>query len=175
MAVIPTTRSAFTSTVWNSPGKATQSTNAAKFGGPNVNISQGSKVQFGDGTSIWDVMRVFDDGTLYLSTVSGGNRITRRVPPSSPSWTNLWMVDGRRLRRLGANLKAPEAKVGGGPNRNVDPGNVVSLGLYNVRWTVETVLRDGTLKLYSFNGDRIIRTDVGPMSKFWNSIYTVNS
>ena len=49
------------------------------------------------------------------------------------------------------------------------------LGLSNVRWTVETVLRDGTLKLYSFNGDRIIRTDVGPMSKFWNSIYTVNS
>ena len=175
MAVQPTTKSSFTSTVWNSAAKAAQSTNAAKFGGPNVSIKQGSKVQFGDSTSIWDVARVFADGTLFLTTVSSGVKRTRRVPPSSPSWTNLWMVDGRRLRRLGADLKAPEAKKGGGPNRNIDPGNVVTLGLSQVRWTVESVLRDGSLLLQTFNGSEITHATVGPTSKLWNSIYTVNS
>lgn len=172
MAVRPTTRSTFASTIWNSPAKARHSTNAAKFGGPNVNISEGSKVQFGDGDLVWDVIRVFEDGTLYLSAVSSGVRRTRRVPPTSPSWTNLWMVDGKRIRGLGEKNNNPAPR-GGGPNRTIDPGNVVTLGTSRVRWSVQSVLRDGTLVLVTFNGEKLVRTEVGPKSKFWNSIYTV--
>lgn len=175
MAVLPNTKSAFTSTVWNSPARATQSTNAAKFGGPNVNINQGSKVQFSGGLTIWDVVRVFEDGTLYLAAVTGGERITRRITPTSPSWTNLWIVDGRRLRTPGTSLKAPKDRVGGGPNRNVDVGNVVTLGLSGIRWTVESVKSDGAIVLQTFNGKKISSMEVGPMSPMWNSIYIVNS
>lgn len=175
MAVVPTTRSSFTSTVWNSPGRATHSTQAAKFGGPNVRISEGSKVQFSSGSVVWDVARVFEDGTLYLTTMSSGRRMTRRIEPHDKAWTNLWMVDGKRLRQLGQTTQAPESPVGGGPNRNIDPGNMVTLGLSQVRWTVDSVLRDGTLRLSTFNGEDLVHTEVGPKSKFWNSIYTVSS
>lgn len=174
MAVIPTTRSSFTSTVWNSPSRATHSTNGAKFGGPNVRISEGSKVQFSSGTVVWDVARVFEDGTLYLTATSSGRRMTRTVGPHDKAWTNLWMVDGKRLRTLGQTTQAPDAPIGGGPNRNIQPGNVVTLGLTQVRWTVESVLRDGTLKLSAYNGERLIHSEVGPKSKFWNSIYSVS-
>lgn len=173
MAVRPTTRSSFTSTVWNSPAKATHSVNSARFGGPNVNISEGSKVQFGDGDSIWDVVRVFEDGTLFLSTVSFGRKITRRVPPSSSSWTNLWMVDGKRLKSLSAKVQEDKPR-GGGPNRTIDPGNVVTLGVSKARWTVMSVLRDGSLLLQTYNGEKLLSTTVGPKSTYWNSIYPVN-
>ena len=172
MAVTPTTRSTFASTIWNSPAKAQHTTNAAKFGGPNINISEGSKVQFGEGSLVWDVVRVFEDGTLYLMAVSSGVKRTRRVPPTSPSWTNLWMVDGKSVR-LGESTPKPQKARGGGPKRTLDPGNVILLGNTKVRWTVESVLRDGTVKLYTSNGDKLVYTTVGPTSKFWNSMYTV--
>lgn len=175
MAVRPTTRSSFTSTIWNSPARARHSTNAAKFGGPNVNISEGSKVQFGDGDLVWDVVRVFEDGTLFLSAVSSGSKRTRRVPPSSSSWTNLWMVDGKRLRNLGDTKQKAEKPRGGGPNRTIDVGNVVTLGSNRVRWSVQSVLRDGSLVLQTYNGEKLVTTTVGPRSKMWNSIYTVNA
>lgn len=175
MAVIPNNKSAYTSTIWNSAGRGNHSVNVQKMGGPNVNIAEGSKVQFSEGDTIWDVVRIFDDGTLYLSSVASGSKISRRVPPSSPSWTNLWMVDGRRLRTLGATTAAPESPIGGGPNRNVDPGNVVTLGASDVRWSVSQVKRDGTLILVTYNGVRLVEAEVGPMSKLWNSVYTVNA
>lgn len=175
MAVQPTTRSSFTSTIWNSAAKATHSINPVKFGGPNVNIREGSKVQFGDGRAVWDVVRVFEDGTLFLTTVSAGTKRTRRVPPSSASWTNLWIVDGRKLRVPGSEIQAPSTPMGGGPNRTIDPGNVVTLGMSPVRWVVKSVARDGTLMLETFNGDKIVTTTVGPQSKLWNSIYALNA
>ena len=175
MAVTPTTRSSFTSTVWNSPGKATHSVNGAKFGGPNVRIMEGSKIQFSSGSLVWDVARVFEDGTLYLTTVSSGRRMTRRVEPHDKAWTDLWMVDGKRLRTLGQTTQAREAPTGGGPNRNIQPGNMVTLGLSQIRWTVNSILRDGTLQLIAYTGERLTQTEVGPKSKFWNSIYSVSS
>lgn len=175
MAVQPNNRSAYTSTLWNSAAKASHSVNAAKYGGPSVNISEGSKIQFSEGEAVWDVVRVFADGTLYLATVSSGSRITRKIPPTSPSWTNLWMVDGKRLRTPGATVAAPASPAGGGPNRNIDPGNVVTLGASDVRWSVYEVKRDGTIVVQTFNGERVVTAEVGPMSKLWNSIYTVNS
>lgn len=174
MSVQPTTRSTFASTIWNSPGKAMHSTNAAKFGGPNVKITEGSKVQFGSGDLIWDVVRIFEDGTMHLSTVSSGQKRTMKVPPSSKSWTNLWMVDGRRLRNLGDIKQVQEKSRGGGPNRNIEPGEVVTLGNSSVRWVVQSILRDGTLNLQTFNGQKVTNSVVGPRSKFWNSIYSIS-
>lgn len=172
--VIPTSRSSFSSTIWNSPGKARRSINSAKFGGPNVAIKEGSKVQFGDGDLVWDVARVFDDGTLYLVSVSSGVRRTRKVPPGSKSWTNLWMVDGKHFTAGNQdNQVTKEKKRGGGPNRTIDPGNVVTVGNSRVRWIVVSVARDGTLTLRSYSGDNVASMQVGPKSKNWNSIYTV--
>ena len=168
----PTSRSSFTSTQWNTAGKAKHSTNAAKYGGPNVNISEGSKVQFGDGTVVWDVVRVFADGTLFLSAMSSGVKRTRKVPPESKSWSNLWMVDGKRTSAGRQNQQ--ERPRGGGPERTIDPGQVVTLGTSKVRWVVRSVLRDGTLELASYNGENVVATSVGPKSKFWNSIYPVS-
>lgn len=172
MAVQPTSRSTFASTIWNSPAKARHSTNAAKFGGPNVNINEGSKVQFGDGDTVWDVARVFEDGTLFLTANSSGRKMTRRIPPSSPSWSNLWIVDGRRLPSVKSKTQETRPK-GGGPNRNIHPGNVVTLGTSLVRWSVVTVARDGSLGLQAYNGERLLSATVGPLSKLWNSIYPV--
>lgn len=172
MAVNPTTRSSFTSTIWNSPRRATHSTNGAKFGGPNVNISEGSKIQFGDGDLVWDVARIFEDGTLYLTAVSSGQRRTRRVPPSSSSWTNLWIVDGKKV---GLNsTEAPKTPRGGGPNRNIDPGNVVIIGRSKIRWTVRSVLRDGTLVMYTAKDGKVTSLNVGPQSKFWRELYVAS-
>lgn len=171
--VRPTTRSSFTSTIWNSPRKALRSTNSAKFGGPNVNLTEGSKVRFNDGAITWNIDRIFEDGTLHLSAMSSGVKRTRTVAPSSPSWTNLWMVDGKRVG-LGETVTAPPKPTGGGPDKTLDPGNVVIIGNSTVRWTVESVLRDGTVKLYTVHGDKLTYTSVGPMSKYWYSLYTAN-
>lgn len=171
--IIPTTKSSFTSTIWNSPAKASRSISGSKFGGPNINISVGSKVQFGDGNLIWDVARIYEDGTLHLTAVSSGRRITRKVPPSSASWTNLWMVDGKSVRKENTGGQSQLLK-GGGPNRNFGPGNVLHIGNSRIRWTVISVYRDGTVKLQAMSGDKVVTTNVGPKSKFWNSMYSVN-
>lgn len=173
MAVRPTTRSSFTSTIWNSPRKALRSVDGAKFGGPNVNLVEGAKVKFNDGSVTWTIDRIFDDGTLHLSAMSSGVKRTRKIPPSSPSWTNLWLVDGKRVG-LGDTVAAPPKPAGGGPNRTLDPGNIVIIGNSTVRWTVESVLRDGTVKLYTVQGDKLTYMSVGPMSKYWYSLYTAN-
>lgn len=174
MAVLPTAKSTFTSTVWNSPGRANHSTNAAKFGGPNVAISEGSKVQFGDGDNIWDVARVFNDGTLYLVTTTTGRRITRRIPPSDPSWTNLWMVDGKRFRTLSESNPTPPKVIGGGPDRNLDPGNVILVGASRVRWVVDTVDKDGTVHLVTVQEGKTTYMSIDKGSRFWNSMYPVS-
>ena len=174
MAVIPTTRSSFTSTVWNSPGKAAHSTNAAKFGGPNVNIKEGSKIQLGDGDLIWDVARVFEDGTLFLTTTSSGMRLTRRIPPDNPSWSNIWMVDEKVFRNKGDQAARETRRLGGGPNRNLQPGNVVVIGTSQVRWTVQSLLRDGTVVLITVQNEELTSTKIGPTSRLWNSMYPVS-
>lgn len=171
--VQPVTRSTFTSTVWNSPAKARRTVQGGVFGGPNIKISEGSKVKFGDGNVIWDVLRVFADGTLHLSAVSSGRRITRKVPPTSNSWSNLWMVDNRGVRIDDSPLK-PQVPNGGGPNRTLGVGNVVVIGNSSVRWTVESVLKDGTVTLKAFNGKNLVSTEVGPKSRFWEQMYSVN-
>lgn len=138
-----------------------------------MNLSEGSKVRFNDGTVTWTIDRIFADGTLHLSAVSSGQRRTRKVPPTSSSWTNLWMVDGKRVG-LGETAAAPSTPRGGGPNRTIDPGNIVLLGNSTVRWTVESVLRDGTVILYTLQGEKITRITVSPLSRYWNSLYAVN-
>ena len=174
MAVQPTSRSSFTSTVWNSPGKATHSTNAARFGGPNVNISEGSKIQIGDGDLIWDVARVFDDGTLFLATTSSGRRLTRRIPPDNESWSNIWMVDEKVFRSHGDQLARETKRLGGGPNRNLQPGNVVVLGNSQIRWTVQSLKRDGTVTLITVQDEELTTAVIGPRSALWNSMYPVS-
>lgn len=172
MAVQPTTRSTYTSTLWNSPARATHSTNAAKFGGPNAVIREGAKVKFNSGSVIWDVARVFEDGTLLLTSVAAGVKRSRRVTPASSSWTNLWMVDGKRVSR---QMEEGAVPLGGGPNRNLDPGNVVTVGTSRIRWTVESVLRDGTVTLRTSNADKILRSTISPKSSMWYSMYLVNA
>lgn len=169
----PTTRSTFTSTIWNSAAKATRTVNSAKFGGPNKNISVGSKVKFGEGDLEWDVLKIFEDGTLHLSAVTSGKRITRKVPPTSPSWTNLWMVDGKGIN-VNDRPTTDQRPRGGGPNRTLGVGNVILLGKSSVRWTVESVYRDGTVRLKSFSGDRLVTTEVGPKSPYWKLMHPLN-
>lgn len=171
--VIPTTRSSYTSTIWNSPARGSHSVNSAKFGGPNITIYEGSKVQFGSGRLVWDVARVFEDGTMYLTSVSAGVKRSRTVKPGSSSWTNLWMVDGKRSSR--DTEEGRKSMLGGGPNRNLDPGNVITIGNARVRWTVDSVLRDGTVSLRTMSGDKVLRATVGPRSIYWHLMFTVNS
>lgn len=171
--VQPVSRSTFTSTVWNSPAKAKRTVNAAKYGGPNIKLREGMKVQFSDGTLIWDILRIFADGTLHLSAVSSGRRITRKVSPSSSSWENLWVVDNRGVRQDTSPI-TPQVPKGGGPNRTLGVGNVVVLGKSSVRWTVEYVKKDGTVVLKAFNGKNLVSTEVGPKSRFWEQMYSVN-
>ena len=171
--VAPVSRSTFTSTVWNSPARARRTVNGAKFGGPNINLKEGMKVQFTDGSLIWDILRIFEDGTLHLSAVSSGRRTSRKVSPSSSSWENLWVVDNRGVKRDSSPL-TPQVPRGGGPNRTLGVGNVVVLGRSSVRWTVETVLKNGAVRLRAFNGSNTVTTEVGPKSRFWEEMYTVN-
>ena len=175
MAVIPETRATFTSTIWNDSAKGSHSTNASRMGGPNVNIYEGSKIRFGDSVLVWDVLRVFDDGTLFLSAVSMGTKMTRKVTPTDSSWTNVWMVDGRRLRLENPSDMVPELPRGGGPNRTIDPGNVVTLGISPIRWIVIDVARDGSLSLQTYNGVKVVDTVVSPKSQLWNSVYVINA
>lgn len=169
MPVQPTSRPSFTSTVWQSPSRASASVNAAKFGGPSVKIVVGSKVQFVEGYTVWDVSRIFGDGTLYLSTMTGGRRLTRQVEPSDPSWKNIRSVDGRVLRSTPSSSKPPVR--GGGPNGNITIGTSVLVGSSNVRWVVQDVKRDKSLVLSALIGDTIKTMTIGPLSRLWNSVY----
>ena len=170
----PSNPSAYSSTIWNKPAKAYHSVNAPLFGGPNVNIKEGSKVQFADGQVVWDVARVFNDGTLYLVATTSGTRITRKIPPTSTSWTNILMVDSRRFKQNEVKITDQKAPIGGGPGRNIDPGNIISLGNSKVKWVVDEVRVDGTLVVQSFSGDKVTRAEIGPASKYWDSIRAIN-
>ena len=170
--VKPTNRSSFTSTVWGGAGKGRHTTNAAMWGGPNVNIKEGSKVQFRDGDTVWDVMRVFNDGALHLTSVAGGRKMTRKVAPSSQSWANLRMVDGRRFA---SNDTEPKPKQGGGPGKTLEVGNVVVLEGSKVKWTVESILRDGAVRLYTMQGEKISYATVGPKSRYWELMLQVSA
>ena len=153
MSVVPTTRSSFTSTIWGGAARGRHSVNAAKFGGPNVKITEGSKVQFTTGKSVWDVVRVFNDGTIYLVSTSGGERKTRMVEPEDPSWHNLWIVDRRRFSN--SPLLADVEAVGGGPNRDLRPGTVIIVGDSQLRWVVQSVLRDSSVIIQTYKSDTV--------------------